>query len=63
MVGKDVWYAITKTKQYYNYDPSDMVTHVQYFDLMTLKKQLLQLGRQKTNPMRPRATRGGRERP
>ena len=39
MVGKEVWDAIAKKAKYDNYDPSDMITHVQYYNLTTLKKR------------------------
>ena len=41
MLGKDVRDTITKTANYYNYDPSDVVTHVCYINLTILKKRKL----------------------
>ena len=34
-----IWDVVTKTAKYYNYHPSDVITHVQYVNQTTLKKR------------------------
>ena len=39
-VGREVRDAISERAKYYNYDPNDVITHVRYNNLTTLKKPL-----------------------